>query len=202
MLDNYIEIIAGALSGGTLATIFQVWRERNKDRSDEIFKVLDEYKAIITELRDVETQCKTLLSTHSEKINMLQTTITELRSKIILLESASNDLPFPMWLKDVDSKMLYLNNEYERLFLIPNGKTAKDYIGRYDHEVWSKEIADEFTANDRRVLASKSGTYVFTETIKVNGAELTNKYKVVKYLRYVGKTVVGIGGMAILMENS
>lgn len=194
---NYIEIISGIIGGGTLATVFQTWRERNKDKSDEVFKILDTYKEMITDLRNVENQCKTLLDSHAVKISELQETISELHAKIILMESASNDLPFPMWLKDIDGRMLYLNAEYEIAFLKPNGKTAKDYIGHYDYDVWDKDVADLFRKNDKMLLTLKNNSSWVVEPIMIGGIDATSQWKILKYIRFVGKTPIGIGGIAI-----
>lgn len=198
---NVVEIIVGVLGGGTLATIFQTWRESKKDKSEEIFNVLDTYKAMIADLRDVEGQCKKTLETHQVKINELQETINDLRQKLILLESASSDLPFPMWLKDVHSKILWLNYEYEKEFLLPNNLRMSDYIGKFDSDIWPKEIADEFIRNDKEVLKLKGiAKVVDDEHIILDGVDMSRKWRVVKYLRYAGSTVIGIGGIAIPVE--
>ena len=198
---NTLELIAAILGGGTLTALVQTWATSKKDKQEEIYRVLDEYKSMIDELRKVEASCKVLLNDHQVKIFEMQETITELKNKIILLETASNDLPFPMWLKDMDSRMLYLNTEYERNFLQPINKTAADYIGKFDRDIWPANLAQEYVENDKKTLKLKETT-VLTEYVILNNEDHSQEWKVVKYLRYVGKTVIGIGGIAIPLTKT
>lgn len=199
---NYIEIIGGLLGGGGLITLFNYFRDSKKDRSEEIFKVLDEYKEMVVSLRNTEAMCKQELKKHEDRINELMHMLQELRSQFILLESASNDLPFPMWLKDVNSKMLFVNVEYEKTFLVPMGKKASDYIGSFDYDIWSKEVADSYVASDKKTLKLKGQSSIITgDIIIIDGKDLSEEWVVIKFLRYVGASVVGIGGIAIPTFN-
>jgi hypothetical protein len=194
---NYTEIIGGLLGGGGIMAFFNFFRDSKKDRSEEIFKLLDEYKSMVLDLRKMEVECKSILKQHETQLNEMQGTISELRSQIILLESATNDLPFPMWLKDIESTMLYVNEEYENLFLKPMGLTTLDYMGKKDVDIWGEEIGKKYIESDKKTLAMKGKSYLTLDPIILNGNNLSEHWKIIKYLRFVGKVVVGIGGIAI-----
>lgn len=197
-MANWYEIAISITGGGALVKIFDFVRDTKKDSSEEIFKVLDEYKNMLNNMKLVDIDNKSMIAKNTTQIEELNIVISDLRSKVILLETASHDLPFPMWLKDMEFKMLYLNHEYEKLFLKPNGITTVDYIGKTDFDVWSVEIAESYMRSDKETIKSKNGVYIATNEIIIVGENnISEKYRVIKYLRYVGKIAIGIGGVAI-----
>lgn len=56
-----------------------------------------------------------------------------------------------IYLKDINGKYILINRKYENLFNIANEKI----IGKTDFEIFPKEIAEAFYANDRKVLTSR-----------------------------------------------
>ncbi|MEQ8847453.1 chemotaxis protein CheB [Botrimarina sp.] len=52
------------------------------------------------------------------------------------------------WLKDAEGRYVYLSPNYEARFNIEPGA----WIGKTDHQLWPREIADRFVENDRLVL--------------------------------------------------
>lgn len=130
-----------------------------------------------------------------DKYRILIRQFEDLRVKVIHMEAANNDLPFPMWLKDMSGKMMYVNPEYERAFLEPMGKTAKDYIGKTDYDIWPQDVAANYMSHDR--AAQKKGLWVGNENITIDGSDVSADWKVIKYLRYAGKLPLGVSGMAV-----
>lgn len=59
-------------------------------------------------------------------------------------------VPLPAWVKDKNGMMLYINEHYTRAY----GVSPQDYIGRTDAEVWGRETAERFRANDLAVMES------------------------------------------------
>jgi PAS domain S-box-containing protein len=53
-----------------------------------------------------------------------------------------------IYVKDLDGRYILINRRFEELFHIPK----ESIIGRSDHDVFPREAADAFRANDRRVL--------------------------------------------------
>ena len=88
--------------------------------------------------------------------------------------------------------MLWLNVEYEKVFLKPKGITANMYIGAYDKDVWGEKTAKIFEKNDRAALKSKE-PIVTIEVFADENGEMW-EWRVVKYQRLIGNQVVGIGG--------
>ncbi len=66
------------------------------------------------------------------------------------LREISDNASASIFIKDMDGKYIFINNQFERT----SQKTASQIIGKTDHEVFSKQVADQFTANDRQVFVS------------------------------------------------
>lgn len=146
---------------------------------------------LIVKRLDIENnECKETNQLLIKKVAMLE-------NKVLLLESAHQSLPVPMWLKSMDGTMLALNPAYERVFLKPNKLTTIDYIGKKDHEVWPEEIADAFRSHDMKVQTSGK-TLETTELVPIDG--VMTKWHIIKYIRFSDGIPIGIGGMAVKSE--
>lgn len=156
----------------------------NKITSSQIEKILDLY---VSE--------NGILKQENKKISDLEREVYELRQKVLLLESSTQNLPIPMWLKDLNGIMLALNPAYEQDFLLPRGFSSREYIGQSDYNIWNKEIADSFTANDRWVIKNKKVFYGY-EVVPDGTGKLKTWY-IIKYPRYASGVLVGIAGVAI-----
>ena len=106
-----------------------------------------ELKGEIKEVREADAECR-------KRQSELESEVNEIRLRLELFESTQADFPFPVWLKDLSFKMVYVNREYERRYLIPMGKSAKDYIGKTDYDVWDRETADLYRAHDVEVVTT------------------------------------------------
>lgn len=158
---------------GALKTLIESIEARNDKLEKEVHELRDEVKKYERDLID-------------------------LQQTVQLLESSHQDSPIPMWIKDTNGIMLSLNSAYEELFLIPRGKAKKDYIFENDHAVWERDIAFKFEANDKKVLKSKQVWHGKEEVI-YDGKK--QKWRVIKYPRYSGRTVIGIAGICIPPEG-
>ena len=74
-------------------------------------------------------------------------------------------------------------------------------MGKYDADIWGIEIGRIYKETDKKTLRLKGTHYIAEDPIIIQGDDVTQKWKVIKYLRYVGKIVVGIGGIAIPYEG-
>jgi len=68
-------------------------------------------------------------------------------------------VPNLAFVKGTDGRYLYVNSRFEEVFQFERGST----LGKTDVEIFSREQADQFQANDRKVLESGQ-TRVFEET--------------------------------------
>jgi len=62
-------------------------------------------------------------------------------------------VPAVVWCKDYadGGRMVFISNEYARLW----PTQAKNYVGRFDADVWPARIADIFRKNDMEVIAQE-----------------------------------------------
>lgn len=194
-MELFIEIgkfvLTGILSGGLVGAIVS-WRKSKRDDFDILIKTWkldnDRLREEMDKLREQFKEIEKSLDLEKEKSNHLQ-------NKIILLESAHHDLPFPMWLKDENGVMLSINPAYEKKFLIPMGLEAKDYLFKKDEDVWGAAIAKEYGRHD--YVAKVKGLFIGNETISLKGSDISEEWHVVKYARYLGGVLIGIAGIAI-----
>lgn len=95
--------------------------------------------------------------------------------KLSLLKSALNAMPDSFYLKDTESRFVLFNERFSQLC----GLTEKELIGRTDHDLCRKELADEYRADELRVMETgepmvnkvesfdKDGQIVWLATTKV-----------------------------------
>ena len=137
---------------------------------------------------------------NAEKILNLSIQVERLSNLIEDLERVHSDLPLPMWFKSVDLTMISANLAYEGVFLKPKGLSLDDYIGKTDYDVWPKDVADEFSKNDNKVIANK-GFWVGQEDIPTPEGELV-KWHIIKFSRMSGGKLLGVAGVAIPSGSS
>ena len=73
----------------------------------------------------------------------------ELEANRSLLNSVLNNLDAFVYLKDPQLRFLYVNDKTAALF----GKSAEEIVGHTNHEVLPAEVAEHFSATDRKVFA-------------------------------------------------
>lgn len=192
---DWIPTLIGALSGiGGAYLTFRVQSRKQKVTADTL--IFSKYETYIAKL---EGEINSLMEKNKSLEEMIQkhtTEITRLQWKIQLMDTVQNDLPFPAWLKDTDGVMLALNKSYEDIILQPMGKTASDYIGKTDFDIWPKDVAQKFKEEDSKVLQSKKAL-TFKESINIGGVILN--MITIKYVKFAsGHTVtVGTAGISI-----
>ncbi|HHT9147227.1 MAG TPA: PAS domain S-box protein, partial [Candidatus Wunengus sp. YC61] len=67
------------------------------------------------------------------------------------LRSILDNATAVIYIKDVQGRYLFINKQFEKLFRL----TRNAVKGETDFDLWSKEMAEAFQANDRRVIESK-----------------------------------------------
>lgn len=184
---SYVELIGAVISGGILQSLIQYFITRKKESRNDFDAIIKTWAEDNRRLREMEAQSRA-------RINELDSKVISLQNKITLLESAHQDLPIPMWLKDMDGVMLAVNASYEETFLIPNNKTIEDYIGKTDFDVWPKEVAESFRNHDKLVMRTKK-VFNGEEDVLIGGEMI--QYSIIKYPRYAGRVIIGIAGIAI-----
>lgn len=86
------------------------------------------------------------------------------------------NLPELAFVKDKDTRALYLSREFENLLKEP----LKNIIGKTNEEIWPKEVAYEMTKKDLEAFKLSNGQYLTTEEeIDILGKKCT--YKAYKF---------------------
>ena len=67
------------------------------------------------------------------------------------LRAILDNTPNVVYVKDIRNKYLFINKQFEKLLHI----TRDEVKGKTDKDLWSREMADAFQVNDRRVIEAK-----------------------------------------------
>lgn len=67
------------------------------------------------------------------------------------LQGIMDNSPAVIYAKDLDGRYVFINQKWERLF----DKDKKGIIGKTDHDIFDKELADKFVSNDKAVLKAQ-----------------------------------------------
>ena len=81
------------------------------------------------------------------------------------LSAIIENQPGLIWLKDINGKVLTVNNEFVKAC---NLNSIQDAVGKTDSELWEKEIAEKFSADDKKVIETRK-PLIIEEFIYVNG---------------------------------
>jgi len=187
--------IISAIAGGGLGSFFTYKTNASKQNSSEFEILVQEYKDIVSALKIEVTALRTEVDDVKLILEHRNKEIVNLRNQLIIFESSHSDVPVPIWLKDTNGKMLFLNPDYEQKILVPLAKTSEDYIGKTDYEVWDKKTSDQFKRHDREVMRKKVPVRFIERWKGQNGVVLEGE--LIKYPRFLNKTIVGIGGIII-----
>lgn len=196
MSSQMIEMIGAVVGGGVFASLATYLLGNRKQDASEFSTLLTEYKGIVKELRlDVDRLMVDLETIKNDVIKKDKEIVT-LRNQLMIFESSHSDVPVPIWLKDTEGKMLFLNSEYETTILHPLNKVSDDYIGNTDDAVFPADVAKLFKKHDKTILRKKTPLRFIEHWYDADG----HKYEgeVIKYPRFLNKsTVIGIGGIIV-----
>ena len=197
---DYIEIISAAVGGGFLTKLFDYLMNLRKAESDDFDTIVAQWQQDNERLRQENKEHKDRQDELYKKIAEHEKKLSALNAKLLVMESSYMHIPLPSWLKDIDGTMLAVNDAYEMYFLIPNGFVKSDYIGKTDSDVWPENVAQEFIGNDILTLQSEKKIWFGKETILIKDVDVSDNWRVLKYVRYAGNIAVGIAGIAIQSE--
>ena len=206
-MDSMIATIAAALFSGGAASFLTYKLGNRKQDETEFSSLIKVYKDLLDSNKETLKECGIRLDDLERTVENLKTEvhrkdkeIQHLRNQLLIFESSHSDVPVPIWLKDTNGIMLFLNDEYEKAILRPINKTKEDYIGETDFKIFSSDVASTFRKNDRRVQTQKKPIR-FKE--RWRGADGTlYEGDVIKYPRFLNRdTVIGIGGIIINIKE-
>lgn len=93
-----------------------------------------------------------------------------------MFASFMDNLPGLAWIKDTSGRYVYLNGAFERAFHMK----LSDLQGKTDFDVWPEAVANQFTSNDRHVLATNTPILVVESAPQVDGVHpsLVSKFPI------------------------
>lgn len=161
-------VLLALISAGGVSHIFGMW-ELSWEREDSfITKYKDELKEhAIT--RKKLYQCGADLS---------------------ILNGSIIEVPFPFWIKNLDSKVIYLNHEYEDLILRPLRLDKTDVLNTLGEKMGSDKNIADWISNDQLVIRTGVTQKVEESVNDVKGISY-------KYPIYKNNRVVLLGGIFI-----
>ena len=95
--------------------------------------------------------------------------LAEEKLKETLLQQSAilNGIPDTAWLKDKDSRYIAVNEQFAKTC----GMKIKDVIGSTDFEIWQKEFAERYRANDLEVMQTAQRIHMEEPQLDGSGRE-------------------------------
>lgn len=104
---------------------------------------------------------KEILLAHKNRLEELVAERTgELRQQTRYLRAVIDNIPYFVWLKDTNGKILAINKGLAESI----GSTIEELLGKSDLDIWPLETAERYLADDREVMATRKRKTV-TETL-------------------------------------
>jgi PAS domain S-box-containing protein len=92
----------------------------------------------------------------------------ELRQRTIL-----DNMPFLAWLKDTEGRYIMVNQQYAQAC----GRTVDQVVGLTDREIWPRELAEKYRADDAEVMSMCRGKGVEEHVAGIGGTMWVETFK-------------------------
>lgn len=151
-----------------------------------------DYQFLLTRLDGEVSELRT-------EVRQLREENAELKNNLSILNGGYFELPLPVWLKSRDGVYLQVNEAFEEMLLIPNNIDPDQIIGKTDMDIWpDEELSKIYRENDLKVMRTRQ-TIETREVARIADEEVT--FISYKYAFKVNNKVVGVGGVAIPVED-
>jgi PAS domain S-box-containing protein len=145
------------------ASSVEVLRRIAHEAPDEIGDLAQAFNAMITELRRS-------FETLEQRV---QDRTAELRQQTLYLRTLLDTLPLLAWFKDTRSRYLAVNQATADA----SGRSIEDIVGRSDLDLWPREIAESYRADDMDVMTTRQRKTVEEPLVGVTGTVWIETYK-------------------------
>lgn len=195
------------LSGGLLGMILRNWLahrklsiekefqdrrfsiEENEDLAERREKALDKALAVVTGQRD---DALALVAQCNNRLEKMEMEVQGLR--------LARDLdPFPNWIIGLDGRYLFVNREFEKVFLEPAGHDYRNVVGRSHDDVWPEAFCRTLRNLDDLARRVPDGRARATTNLVIGSAERT--VTVHKFPVRVRGTIVAFAGFITDIVN-
>ncbi len=101
------------------------------------------------------------------KLNNFEITLSKLRKVEFQQKAILDNIPDIAWLKDLQGRFIAVNEPFAKAC----GYKVEDIIGKTDLDIWPKEMALNYRADDQEVIASKKRKVVQEKLMYQGGGE-------------------------------
>ena len=120
---------------------------------------VEELRPLITQARDevgdLTSAFNVMLAELRQSIETLEQRVqdrtADLRQQTRYLRTLIDTLPLQIWLKDTESRFLAVNQACADW----TGRTVEALVGKTDLEIWPRELAEKYRADDSEVMRSR-----------------------------------------------
>lgn len=138
-------------------------RQIAEDAPDEVGDLAHAFNTMIVELRES-------FETLEQRV---QDRTAELRQQTRYLRALIDTLPLLVWLKDIKSRYLAVNQATANSC----GHTVEGMVGKSDRDIWPRELAETYMADDRDVMRTGQRKTVEEPLADVKGTTWIETYK-------------------------
>lgn len=131
----------------------------------------------------------------NKHIMILSDDVSKLKAQLTTLELATIDLPFPYWIKDKDSYILYISKAYEDMIMNPLAIKKVDIIGTRGEVFGDDNFVADIIANDIEVM-KQGKTRAYRENIPEYKAGTSYKYPL------YGRSGIVVGSAGIWIPDN
>ena len=97
-----------------------------------------------------------------EDITKQKLTELALKESELLMQTMLDNAPFLIWLKDCEGYYLKINRAFADVVALQD---PQQIMGKTDFDLWPKELAEQYRADDKEVLLSKHRKFIKNEKI-------------------------------------
>jgi PAS domain S-box-containing protein len=91
----------------------------------------------------------------------------------VLQRTILDNMPFLAWLKDTEGRYIMINQQYAKSC----GRTVDQVVGLTDFDIWPRELAEKYRADDAKVMATRRGIGVEELLTEVSGTVWVETFK-------------------------
>lgn len=143
------------------------------------------------EVRMLNTSLEAMVAARTSELIESNESLRAQRELQVQMQTVIDNSPMIVYMKDLEGRVLMVNREYERTLEI---NRESGILGRTDHDLFPKEMADAYRANDLRVIESGEAIREEERAVTPGGVKV---YSSVKFpVRDAAGKIIGVAGVS------